>query len=81
MCCFLTRYIRTDAKGCKKFWGFSILVMDWRKVYQQKWSWINWKNAGYHYQIWKKGNEDDEKIGNCAVCTTLQETGYIGGCM
>ena len=22
---------RTDAKGCKKFWGFSILVIDWQK--------------------------------------------------
>lgn len=62
---------RTDDKGCKKFWGFSILVMDWRK-FIKKMELDQLENAGYHYQIWKKGT-DDEKIV-IAQCDNLQET-------
>ena len=62
---------RTDAKGCKKFWGFSILVMDWQK-FIKKMELDQLENAGYHYQIWKKGT-DDEKIV-IAQCDNLQET-------
>ena len=62
---------RTDAKGCKNFWGFSILVMDWRK-FIKKMELDQLENAGYHYQIWKKGT-DDEKIV-IAQCDNLQET-------
>ena len=61
---------RTDAKGCKKFWGFSILVMDWQK-FIKKMELDQLENAGYHYQIWKKGT-DDEKIV-IAQCDNLQE--------
>ena len=62
---------RTDAKGCKNFWGFSILVMDWRK-FIKKMELDQLEDAGYHYQIWKKGT-DDEKIV-IAQCDNLQET-------
>ena len=62
---------RTDAEGCKKFWGFSILVMDWRK-FIKKMELDQLEDAGYHYQIWKKGT-DDEKIV-IAQCDNLQET-------
>ena len=62
---------RTDDKGCKKFWGFSILVMDWRK-FIKKMELDQLEDAGYHYQIWKKGT-DDEKIV-IAQCDNLQET-------
>ena len=62
---------RTDDKGCKKFWGFSILVMDWQK-FIKKMELDQLENAGYHYQIWKKGT-DDEKIV-IAQCDNLQET-------
>ena len=62
---------RTDAKGCKKFWGFSILVMDWQK-FIKKMELDQLEDAGYHYQIWKKGT-DDEKIV-IAQCDNLQET-------
>lgn len=62
---------RTDDKGCKKFWGFSILVMDWQK-FIKKMELDQLENAGYHYQIWKKGT-DDEKIV-IAQCDNLQKT-------
>ena len=62
---------RTDAEGCKKFWGFSILVMDWRK-FIKKMELDQLEDAGYHYQIFKKGT-DDEKIV-IAQCDNLQET-------
>lgn len=62
---------RTDDKGCKKFWGFSILVMDWQK-FIKKMELDQLEDAGYHYQIWKKGT-DDEKIV-IAQCDNLQET-------
>ena len=62
---------RTDDKGCKKFWGFSILVIDWQK-FIKKMDLDQLENAGYHYQIWKKGT-DDEKIV-IAQCDNLQET-------
>lgn len=61
---------RTDTEGCKKFWGFSILVMDWQK-FIKKMELDQLENAGYHYQIWKKGT-DDEKIV-IAQCDNLQE--------
>ena len=62
---------RTDDKGCKKFWGFSILVIDWQK-FIKKMELDQLEDAGYHYQIWKKGT-DDEKIV-IAQCDNLQET-------
>ena len=62
---------RTDDKGCKKFWGFSILVMDWQK-FIKKMELDQLEDAGYHYQIWKKGT-DDEKIV-IAQCDNLQKT-------
>ena len=62
---------RTDDKGCKKFWGFSILVMDWQK-FIKKMELDQLEDAGYHYQIWKKGT-DDKKIV-IAQCDNLQET-------
>ena len=62
---------RTNDKGCKKFWGFSILVIDWQK-FIKKMELDQLENAGYHYQIWKKGT-DDEKIV-IAQCDNLQET-------
>ena len=62
---------RMDDKGCKKFWRFSILVIDWQK-FIKKMDLDQLENAGYHYQIWKKGT-DDEKIV-IAQCDNLQET-------
>lgn len=62
---------RTDAEGCKKFWGFSILVMDWRK-FIKKMELDQLEDAGYHYQIWKKGTDDERIV--IAQCDNLQET-------
>lgn len=55
-----------DAQGNKKFWGFSILVMDWEK-FIDKMELNKLEDAGYHYQIWKRGNKDSEKavIAQC----------------
>ena len=62
---------RTDAKGCKNFWGFSILVMDWRK-FIKKMELDQLEDAGYHYQIWKKGTDDERIV--IAQCDNLQDT-------
>ena len=62
---------RTDDKGCKKFWGFSILVMDWQK-FIKKMELDQLEDAGYHYQIWKKGTDDERIV--IAQCDNLQET-------
>lgn len=62
---------RTDAKGCKKFWGFSILVMDWQK-FIKKMELDQLEDAGYHYQIWKKGTDDERIV--IAQCDNLQKT-------
>ena len=55
-----------DAQGNKKFWGFSILVMDWEK-FIDKMELNKLEDAGYHYQIWKRGNKHGEKavIAQC----------------
>ena len=55
-----------DAQGNKKFWGFSILVIDWEK-FIDKMELNKLEDAGYHYQIWKRGNKDGEKavIAQC----------------
>ena len=50
-----------DAQGNKKFWGFSVLVMDWEK-FIDKMELNKLEDAGYHYQIWKRDNRDNEKV-------------------
>lgn len=62
---------RADAKGCKNFWGFSILVMDWEK-FIDKMELDKLEEAGYHYQIWKRGNKDDEQVV-IAQCTNFKK--------
>lgn len=52
---------QTDAQGNEKFWGFSILVMDWEK-FIDKMELDKLEDAGYHYQIWKRDNKDNEKV-------------------
>ena len=52
---------QTDAQGNEKFWGFSILVMDWEK-FIDKMELDKLEEAGYHYQIWKRDNKDNEKV-------------------
>ena len=50
-----------DAQGNKKFWGFSVLVMDWEK-FIDKMELNKLEDAGYHYQIWKRDDKDNEKV-------------------
>lgn len=61
---------QTDAQGNEKFWGFSILVMDWEK-FIDKMELDKLEEAGYHYQIWKRGNKDDEQVV-IAQCTNFK---------
>ena len=62
---------QTDAQGNEKFWGFSILVMDWEK-FIDKMELDKLEEAGYHYQIWKRGNKDDEQVV-IAQCTNFEK--------
>ena len=44
----------TDASGCKQFWGFSLLVIDWEKFVDEL-QLNKLEEASYHFRIWKKG--------------------------
>lgn len=51
----------TDQNGEEKFWGFSILVMNWDNFIQEV-ELEKLEEAGYDYQIWKKDLYTGEKI-------------------
>ena len=51
----------TDQNGEEKFWGFSILVMNWDNLIQEV-ELEKLEEAGYDYQIWKKDLYTGEKI-------------------
>ena len=51
----------TDQNGEEKFWGFSILVMNWDNFIQEV-ELEKLEEAGYDYQIWKKDFYTGEKI-------------------
>ena len=51
----------TDANGEKKFWGFSILVMNWDNFIETV-ELDKLEEAGYDYQIWKKDLYTGKKI-------------------
>lgn len=51
----------TDQNGDEKFWGFSILVMNWDNFIQEV-ELEKLEEAGYDYQIWKKDLYTGEKI-------------------
>lgn len=57
---FDSAYI-TDQNGEEKFWGFSILVMNWDNFIQEV-ELEKLEEAGYDYQIWKKDLYTGEKI-------------------
>ena len=50
-----------SANGEKSFWGFSILVVDWEK-FIDKMELGKLEDTGYHYQIWKKGSNDEQIV-------------------
>lgn len=50
-----------DQNGEEKFWGFSILVMNWDNFIQEV-ELEKLEEAGYDYQIWKKDLYTGEKI-------------------
>lgn len=47
--------------GKKKFWGFSILVLNWEKFVKET-ELNKLEEAGYEYQIWKKDMYNGKKI-------------------
>ena len=51
----------TDQNGEEKFWGFSILVINWDNFIQEV-ELEKLEEAGYDYQIWKKDLYTGEKI-------------------
>lgn len=51
----------TEQNGEEKFWGFSILVMNWDNFIQEV-ELEKLEEAGYDYQIWKKDLYTGEKI-------------------
>ena len=51
----------SDQNGEEKFWGFSILVMNWDNFIQEV-ELEKLEEAGYDYQIWKKDLYTGEKI-------------------
>ena len=51
----------TNQNGEEKFWGFSILVMNWDNFIQEV-ELEKLEEAGYGYQIWKKDLYTGEKI-------------------
>lgn len=51
----------TDEDGKEKFWGFSILVMNWDNFIQEV-ELEKLEEAGYDYQIWKKDLYTGKKI-------------------
>ena len=51
----------TDENGEEKFWGFSILVMNWDNFIQEV-ELEKLEEAGYDYQIWKKDLYTGKKI-------------------
>ena len=60
-----------DEGGEKRFWGFSILVINWEKFLDEI-ELERLEDASYHYQIWKKDLETGEKIV-IAECRTPAE--------
>ena len=51
----------TDENGERKFWGFSILVMNWDNFIGEV-ELEKLEDAGYDYQIWKKDLYTGEKV-------------------
>lgn len=48
-------------RGERKFWGFSILVIDWNR-FTDSLDLDKLEKAAYHYKIWKKDLSTDQKI-------------------
>ena len=57
-----------DQDGQSRFWGFSILVINWERFLEEI-DLDRLEDASYHYQIWKKNLETEEQIV-IAQCTT-----------
>ena len=53
-------YVKDEA-GEEKFWGFSILVLNWDNFLEEA-EIDKLEEASYEYQIWKKGTEEGEKL-------------------
>ena len=45
----------------KEFWGFTLLVINWENFLKEI-ELDKLEDAGYHYQIWKKSPETNEKV-------------------
>ena len=52
---------RTDEAGREKFWGFSIIVLNWEKIVSEL-ELNKLEDASYHYKIWRKDIATGESI-------------------
>lgn len=68
-----------DEGGQTRFWGFSILVINWEKFLNEI-ELERLEEASYHYQIWKKDLETDEKIVIAQCSTPAQGDTYQVPC-
>ena len=77
----------TDENGQQKYWGFSILVLDWESFLDEM-HLEKLHDASYEYQIWKEGHDGERVIiaqGDTPVeddtlevaCTVPNDTWYF----
>ena len=76
-----------DESGNQKFWGFSMLVLDWES-FLDKIQIDKLQNASYEYLIWKAGHEGEHVViaqgdtpvgGDCyeVACAVPNDTWYF----
>ncbi len=50
-----------DSSGDSKFWGFSLLVLDWDRFIEET-EIAKLEDTGYHYQVWRNQDDNGERI-------------------
>lgn len=50
-----------DSSGDSKFWGFSLLVLDWDRFIEET-EIAKLEDTGYHYQVWRNQDDSGERI-------------------
>ncbi|MFR3494878.1 MAG: hypothetical protein ACLTTJ_14230 [Blautia sp.] len=71
-CCLLTRYAERMPKAVRISPGDFLFLLLWTGELIKKMELDQLEDAGYHYQIWKKGTDDERIV--IAQCDNLQKT-------
>lgn len=61
-----------NPNGDEQFWGFATIVIDWEKFIESL-ELNKLDEAAYHYQIWKNGSSDGERIVIAQCQSSVQE--------